>query len=115
MPKDRQKQIKGWLEIWWYRFQDVKLTNFGRYESELAADYLAGVFGRQIFAIRRLVFSGILVITSALLAFAVLWSIETDESISEKLAPIQSFFGDDLSLPGIIQSPAFVLLMETLK
>jgi hypothetical protein len=40
MYKSEKEKLKARLEDWWLRFDDLKWSNFGRAEAELAVDIL---------------------------------------------------------------------------
>jgi hypothetical protein len=48
-----QKRVKGWLETWWIKFDDVHRNNFGREEALYAVHLIDHYFGRKFFCLHR--------------------------------------------------------------
>jgi hypothetical protein len=60
-----QKRVKGWLETWWIKFDDVHRNNFGREEALYAVHLIDYWFGDRFFCVRRLIAVGIILLVSA--------------------------------------------------
>jgi hypothetical protein len=79
MWKTEKEKLKSWLEDWWLRFMDVKWSNFGRKEAELAVQILDRWAGRDMGSPKRwrfalTVVTGVLVLVLAWSGLRALWS-----------------------------------------
>src|SRR5882757_6566830 len=72
MYKAEKKKLQDWLETWWLRFTDVRWSNFGRKEAELAVQILDRWAGPRLWSWKRWRFS--LLVTLLALTFAIVWT-----------------------------------------
>ena len=72
MWKGEKEKLKSWLEDWWLRFMDVKWSNFGRKEAELAIGILDRWAGPDMFTRKRWQFAVTVVTLALVLVLA--WS-----------------------------------------
>jgi hypothetical protein len=73
MYKAEKAKLKAKLEDWWLRFTDVRWSNFGRKESELAIQILDQWAGPKLWTRKRWTFS--VDVTLFLLAMAGVWTV----------------------------------------
>jgi hypothetical protein len=73
MYKSEKVKLKALLEDWWLRFVDVKWSNFGRAEAELAVQILDRRAGARLWSWKRWRFS--IVVTLVVFAFAMTWTV----------------------------------------
>ena len=64
MYKADKEKLKDWLETWWLRFTDVKWSNFGRKEAELAIQILDRWAGARLWSWKRWRFSIVVTLLS---------------------------------------------------
>jgi len=79
MWKTEKEKLKSWLEDWWLRFMDMKWSNFGRKEAELAVQILDRWAGQDMASPKRwrfalTVVTGVLVLVLAWSGLRALWS-----------------------------------------
>jgi hypothetical protein len=72
MWKTEKEKLKSWLEDWWLRFSDVKWSNFGRKEAELAVQILDRWAGPDIWSGKRWRFA--LTVVTLALVLVLAWS-----------------------------------------
>jgi hypothetical protein len=72
MWKTEKEKLKRWLEDWWLRFTDVKWSNFGRKEAELAVEILDRWAGPDIGSAKRWRFA--LTVVTVVLVLVLAWS-----------------------------------------
>jgi hypothetical protein len=73
MWQAEKEKLKGRLEDWWLRFTDVKWSNFGRVEAELAIQILDRWAGPRLWSWKRWRFAT--VITGAVYLSVLLWTL----------------------------------------
>jgi hypothetical protein len=75
MYKADKKRLQDWLETWWLRFTDVKWSNFGRNEAELAIQILDRWAGPRLWSWKRWRFSLIVPVTAYLLILVAIFVV----------------------------------------
>jgi hypothetical protein len=73
MWQAEKEKLKGQLEHWWLRFTDVKWSNFGRVEAELAIRILDRWAGPRLWSWKRWRFAT--VVTGAVYLSILLWTL----------------------------------------
>jgi hypothetical protein len=104
MYKAEQDKLKALLEDWWLRFTDVKWSNFGRAEAELAVQILDRWAGPRLWLWKRWRFSA--VVTVFVLVFTITWTLVRN--------PVADY-GSVIFLPMIMLPPSIVALALSLS
>jgi hypothetical protein len=71
MYRSEKDKLKALLEDWWLRFTDLKWSNFGRAEAELAVQILDRWAGPRLWSLKRWRFS--VSVTAIVLVLSLLW------------------------------------------
>jgi len=73
MYKAEKKKLQDWLETWWLRFTDVRWSNFGRKEADLAVQILDRWAGPRLWSWKRWRFSVIVSLSVFVVMFLWVW------------------------------------------
>lgn len=73
MSRAEKKRLNNWLADWWIRFDDIRWSNFGKAEAELAITLLDRYAGARLWSWARWRF--VFLVAAAAYVMAVVWTI----------------------------------------
>ena len=93
MYRSEKDKLKALLEDWWLRFIDLKWSNFGRVEAEIAVQILDRWAGPKFWSWKRWRFAAIVAVLVCLLA--ILWTVV--RPVDSPIDPTERAFIEDES------------------